>query len=90
MDLYELYTDLETAYTWNGGTQKYWDATDGANHYYGIVLDSDNYAVIGMQEDIHIKSKKNDPVHDLTNLVASMKFDVKVINNKAAVRILTK
>ena len=84
MDAYELDTPLET------GAAKYWDATDSANHYYGIVLDSNNYAVIGMQDDIHVTRKVNDPVHDLTSLVASAKFDVKVINNKAAVRILAK
>jgi len=90
MDAYELNTPLETHRVWASSTPKYWDSTDSANHYYGIVLDSNNYAIIGMQDDIHVSREVNDPVHDLTSLVASAKFDVKVIKNKAAVRILAK
>ena len=84
MDVYELYTDLET------DAQTYWDSTDATGHYYGIVLDSDNYAVIGMKEDIHIANQNYDPINDLANIIVQAKFDVKVINSKAAVRILTK
>jgi len=83
VDIYELNTPI-------GSATNYWDATDAANHYYGIVLDTDNYAVIGMRDDIHITKEVKDPIHDLTQLIASMRFDVKVINSKAAVRILSK
>jgi len=84
VEVYELMTPLEV------GATSYWDATDSANHYYGMVIDSDNYAVIGMRQDIKIESNIKDPAFDLTKLVASMRFGVKVINSQAAVRILSK
>ena len=67
-----------------------WTETDAAGNYYGILLDSDNYAVIGIREDIHISSEMKDPIHDITNLTVSARFGVKVVNNQAAVRILSK
>jgi len=84
IDIYELATKLEDK------SSNYWDSTDGSSHYYGILLDYDNYAYIGMRDDIHLSKEIKDPIHDITNLTASMRFDVKVINSKAAVRILTK
>ena len=83
MGVYELITPIDSK-------TRYWDATDASSHYYGIVLDTNNYAVIGMREDMNVTKQIRDPIHDLTEMVASMRFDVKVINDKAAVRILSK
>ena len=66
-----------------------WDGTDSSNHYTGLVFDSYNYAVIAMREDINI-GKFKDPVHDLLDVVAKMRFGVGVLNTDAACRILTK
>ena len=74
--------------TYTTTTQK-WDTTDAANHYYGLALDSKNYACILMRDDIHT-TNFNDPVSDITELVVKMRCAVKVVNEDAAARILTK
>jgi hypothetical protein len=67
----------------------FWDNTDSGYHYYGLVFDSKNYAVIVMRDDIST-SKIEDPVNDLTDLIIKMRFGVGVLNKDAACRILTK
>lgn len=67
----------------------YWDGTGGANHYYAIVLDSNNSAVIVMRDDITI-SQYEDPIKDLVGITAKMRFGVGVLHNNAGVRILSK
>jgi len=68
---------------------KYWDDTDATSHYYGLVLDSMNYAGIIMRDDISTE-KYEDPIGDLVRMTTKMRFGVGVMNNDAAVRILTK
>jgi len=76
---------LDTPYA---GT-KYWDDADASSHYYGLLLDSDNYGFIAMKNDITVNSLK-DPIHDLVNFIVDIRFGVGVTHNDAAVRILTK
>lgn len=75
--------------TYETTTQK-WDNNDAANHYYGLVFDKDNYAGILMRDDIHVVNEMEDPIHDLTNIIVSMRASVCVFADKAACRILTK
>jgi len=73
----------------DGTTSEYWDGTDAASHYGGLVFDSMHFATIVMREDINTNQIK-DPVHDLTKLVAKMRFGIGVFNPNAGCRILTK
>lgn len=66
----------------------YWDDTDNSNHYFAIIFDSGHYASIGMRQDIETE-EFDDPIRDLVNLKASMRFSVEVMNSDAACRILT-
>jgi len=70
------------------GTEQ-WDGTDAANHYYALVLDSNNSAVIVMRDDITI-SQYEDPIRDLVGITAKMRFGVGVLHDDAGVRILAK
>lgn len=76
---------LDTPY--NGTT--YWDDTDGASHYYGLLLDRNNYGMIAIKQDITVENYRDYPT-DLYGIVGSIKFGVGVAHNDAAVRILTK
>lgn len=67
----------------------HWDATDAAHHYYAMVVDPANYAVIAMRRDITVE-KYNDPIHDLVGISATMRYGTGVIQDQAAVRILAK
>jgi len=67
----------------------YWDGTDADNHYYALVLDSQNTAVIVMRDDITIEQYE-DPIHDLVGITAKMRFGVGVLRDDAGVRILAK
>jgi len=67
----------------------YWDGTDAANHYYALVLDSNNSAVIVMRDDITI-SQYEDPIRDLVGITAKMRFGVGLLHDDAGVRILAK
>lgn len=66
-----------------------WDDTDSANHYYALVLDPDNYAMIAMRRDITVE-QYDDPIHDLVGISCTMRYGVGVIQNQAACRILAK
>lgn len=66
-----------------------WDPQDAADNYYGLIFDSYNYGVIAMREDINT-SKIKDPIHDLTHIVAKMRFGVGILNANAGCRILSK
>jgi hypothetical protein len=68
---------------------RYWDSTDATNHYGALVFDHYNFAAICMREDINTTTIK-DPIHDLTNVIAKMRFGVGILNSGAACRILTK
>ncbi|MHA1290740.1 MAG: phage major capsid protein [Candidatus Thorarchaeota archaeon] len=70
------------------GTEQ-WDSTDSTNHYYAIVLDSQNTAVIGMRDDISIE-KYDDPVRDLVGVIGKIRFGVGLLHDDAGVRILAK
>ena len=83
-----LNTRILNAVTDGTGTA-YWDRTVAANHYGGLVFDSYNYAFIAMREDIST-TKINDPMSDVTKLVAKMRFGVGILNPDAACRILSK
>ncbi|RLF30013.1 MAG: phage major capsid protein [Thermoplasmata archaeon] len=67
----------------------YWDGTDADNHYYGLVLDSNNTAVIVMRDDITV-TRYEDPIRDLEGIIAKMRFGVGILHDDAGVRILSK
>lgn len=77
-----------TVETSNDATAK-WDGTDADNHYNAFVFDSARYARIVIRQDLKI-SKMDDPVHDLRQIVVSMRAGVGVTKPDAAVRILSK
>lgn len=81
-------TDLFNAQT-SRNTISDWTSADGANNYNCIILDPNRYATIAMRQDIELGEYK-DPVHDLTDAVATMRFGVGVLNNDAAIKILSK
>lgn len=66
-----------------------WTSTDSANNYQGLVFDRTRYAVIAMREDINV-TEFRDPIHDVRDLVVKARFGVGVLNDDAAVRILSK
>lgn len=80
-DLYNAETSIDATSSW---TQ-----TDGANNYNAIILDPNRYVTIAMRQDIELGEYK-DPVHDLTDAVATMRFGVGILNDDAAIKILSK
>ena len=74
--------------TANSATAK-WDDTDDANHYNAFVFDSERYARLVIRSDLNV-SKMEDPIHDLLQLVVSMRCGIGVTNTDTGVRILTK
>lgn len=71
-----------------GDTTYYWDRTDGANHFMGLVLDAKNAAIITMVRDITIKNYEH-ILADLQKIVGTMRYGVGVIQSSAIARILT-
>ena len=72
-----------------GDDTYHWDATDGTGHYYAMVVDPANYAMIAMRRDITVE-EYDDPIHDLIGIKCTMRYGVGVIHDDAAVRILAK
>lgn len=72
-----------------GSTSYYWDSTDADSHYYALVFDSQNMAMIAMRQDMTTE-QYHDPIHDLVGISVTMRYGVKTIQGTAGVRILTK
>ena len=72
-----------------GSTGHYWDSTDSANHYYGIVLDSAASTYLAMRRDLTVE-QYDDPIHDIVGISCTMRYGTATIQPKAANNILTK
>jgi len=72
-----------------GNTTDYWDSTDSAAHYSGIVMDSSAAAYLAMRRDLTVE-QYDDPIHDIVGIATTMRYGVEVIQNKSKVLILTK
>jgi hypothetical protein len=72
-----------------GTTAHYWDSTDAANHYYGLVLDSKAHTYLAMRRDLTVE-QYDDPIHDLKGISCTMRYGVGCIQPKAGNLILTK
>jgi HK97 family phage major capsid protein len=72
-----------------GSTDKYWDSTDGANHYNVVLLDSKASTYLGMRRDLTVE-EYDDPIHDILGIACTMRYGVATIQANAGVGILTK
>ena len=77
-----------TVSTLDSATAK-WDGTDAGNHYNAFVFDSARYGRVVMREDLKV-SEMDDPIHDLLEIIVSMRAGFGVTKTDAGVRILTK
>jgi len=76
--------DIETT----ADATSYWDDTDAANHYFGLVLDRYNCGIIAIRDDLDVDSVK-DFVHDITSFNVSTRAGFGVTNSTATCGILT-
>lgn len=72
-----------------GSTGHYWDSTDTANHYSGIVIDSKASTYLAMRRDLTVE-QYDDPIHDLKGISCTMRYGTATIQPKAANLILAK
>jgi len=72
-----------------GSTSKYWDATDSANHYYGLVIDSKASTYLAMRRDLTVE-QYDDPIHDLKGISCTMRYGTGTIQANANNLILAK
>lgn len=72
-----------------GSTSKYWDGTDGANHYNAVILDSKASTYLAMRRDLTVE-EYDDPIHDILGIAATMRYGVATIQANAGVGILAK
>jgi hypothetical protein len=70
----------------------FWDSTDSANHYQGMIFDSDLYSKLFIRRDITVRSENNWRTLEggFQTLYATMRFKTVAQHNKAISRILTK
>lgn len=73
----------------NNTADSSWDATVASGHYYGLVMDSEAYGIIGIKRDITTE-QYDDPINDLLNIICSIRFGIGVLSDNAAVRIESK
>lgn len=72
-----------------GNTTDYWDSTDGATHYNGVIFDSKAAQYIAMRRDLTVE-QYDDPIHDIVGIACTMRYGTEGIQPASKVRILTK
>jgi hypothetical protein len=72
-----------------GSTSKYWDGTDGANHYNAVLLDSKASTYLAMRRDLTVE-EYDDPIHDILGIACTMRYGVGTVQPNAGVAILSK